>query len=309
MKKQYDILTIFDSCVDVVFTGSDLTPEFSQKEKLVEDYFVELGGSAGIFACQAAKLGLKTTGVGVVGNDAFGELLLKKMAASGIDNSFMKVSDEMKTGAGVALIKGDDRAILTYTGTIDVVTPDMITDEILRRTRHLHIASYFLTTKITPYYPDILKRAKSFDVTVSLDTNWDPGETWDDGILDIMPYVDIFMPNENEIRYIANKETLDEAVTFFRGIVPVIALKLGKDGARVITKDSDCSRMPIPAIVADTVGAGDSFDAGFLYGYLNGMDLRTCLDIATFCGHGNVTRHGGIAGQPLKKDVLEFIEQ
>lgn len=309
MKKKYDILTVFDMCVDIVFTGENVVPEFSQKEKLVDDYMIELGGSAGIFACQCAKLGLATTGKGVTGNDTFGELLLRKMAENGIDTTNIDISDEMKTGACIALIHGSDRAILTYNGTIDAVTPDMLTDELLSQTRHLHIASYFLTNQITPSYPEIIQRAKVFGATVSLDTNWDPDEKWDSGLKDVLPMVDIFMPNTNEIRYISGKESLEDAVAYFRSFIPVIALKMGGDGARVISKETDLYQRGRSDNIVDTVGAGDSFDAGFLYGYLTGRDLKTCLDIASYCGTSNVTAQGGIAGQPKKADVETYLSR
>ena len=59
MEKRYDIITFGDMCVDLIMSGGDIVPRFGQVEQLVEDYTLEMGGSTCIFACQAARLGLK----------------------------------------------------------------------------------------------------------------------------------------------------------------------------------------------------------------------------------------------------------
>ena len=83
MQKQFDVLTIDDLCVDLIMTGATIVPKFGQKEKLVDDYALKMGGSYSIFTGQTAKLGLKTTIIGKVGQDIFGELILKTLQQSG----------------------------------------------------------------------------------------------------------------------------------------------------------------------------------------------------------------------------------
>src|SRR5512135_2794902 len=136
--KLYDVLTFSDMCVDLILTGTDVTPQFGQVEKLIDDYTLELGGSCNIFACQCAKLGLRTAVLGRVGDDSFGRLVLQRLQENGIDTRYVIVDASRKTGLGVALCPPGDRAIITYMGTINAVYPEDVSDEILSRTRHVH---------------------------------------------------------------------------------------------------------------------------------------------------------------------------
>lgn len=308
MKKKYDIVTALDLCVDFLVQCGRVVPEFGQKEQIVEDYNIELGGSCSIFACQAAKLGLKTLGVGVVGEDSFGGVIMDKLSGAGVITDRIKVDSSYKTGMGAILcLDGGDRAILTYNGTIDAVGSEDISDDIILDTRHIHIGSYYLMKKLQLHYLEIVIKAKKAGATVSLDTNWDPEEKWDSGIWDIMPYVDIFLPNENEAKLIARKSSPEEALKFLSDKVPVIGLKLGKGGGAAYAGGTIYKAPPVDVKVVDTVGAGDSFDAGFVYGYLSGYDMNKCLQIGCICGSLNTSRAGGIAGQPDLNDVLKII--
>ena len=295
--KEFDVITAFDICLDFLVDLGDTIPEFGQKEKLVRAYELEMGGSACIFATQCAKLGLKTTGPGTVGNDSFGKFMTDALKNAGVDTSYIRQNPD-KTALTICLTKtGGDRSILTYMGAMDTVNPGWI-EELLPKTRHLHVCSYYLLKDLQESYPGLLKKAKESGVTVSLDTNWDPDENWDGGIKDILPYVDVFLPNENELMYITGKNNVSEALEYAGEIVPVIAVKCGENGAFAYCRGETykCDAMKIP--VADTVGAGDSFNGGFIYGYLSKLPFDECLKIATTCGSLNATQYGGSKGQP-----------
>jgi sugar/nucleoside kinase (ribokinase family) len=169
----YDILTFGDLCVDLILSGGDIVPEFGQVEKLVSEYTLEMGGSCSIFACQAARLGMKVAILGRVGRDAFGELILARLTEARVDTRFVEIDQSLKTGLGIALCKENDRAILTYPGTITAVQPADVTEDLLALAHHLHHGSYFLQTPLRPYVPDIFSRARQLGLTISLDTNWD----------------------------------------------------------------------------------------------------------------------------------------
>ena len=306
MPKKYDVITAFDMCVDFLMDLGITEPEFGQKEKLVDGYGLEMGGSACIFACQCAKLGLATTGAGSVGNDSFGTFMRDCLKNGGVDTSFIR-SHSDKTALTLCLNKqGGDRSILTYMGAMDTVQALWL-EELLPDTRHLHICSYYLLKSLQPSYPQILKQAKKQGVTVSLDTNWDPDEKWDGGIRDVLPYVDIFLPNENELMLITKRDNIKDALAYAGEMVPTIAVKCGKDGAYAYCKGSihKCNAMEIT--VADTVGAGDSFNGGFIYGYLSGLSIQECLKAGTTCGSLNACRPGGTAGQPALDELLVYL--
>lgn len=301
---KYDVITFGDTCVDLIMLGRDVTPRFGQVEKLVDDYLLEMGGSCCIFACQAAKLGLRTAVLARVGNDMLGRLMIERMAGCGVDTRYVMTDPMLKTGLGVALAQGNDRAILTYLGSASALTPADVTDEFLAMARHMHYGSFFLHTGLRPGVGDIFRRAKQLGLTISLDTNWDPAEEWNSTLMDVLPLTDVFMPNEQELRYISRRLTIEEGVAWVldQG-VSIVTVKLGERGARVYTRTEVQECQVQPATGGDSVGAGDSFDAGFLAGWLRGLPLARCLEIACACGRGVASRIGGVAGQPTWQEV------
>ena len=301
--KPYDILTFGDLCVDLIVSGPDVTPQFGQVEKLVAEYTLEMGGSCSIFACQAAKLGLRSTLLGRVGADDFGRLVLRRLEESGVDTRFVGVDPALKTGLGIALCPPADRAILTYMGTINVLEPADVSDELLNSARHLHYGSYFLQSGLRPGAPEIFRRAKALGLTISLDTNWDPDEGWQ-GLDELLPLTDLFFPNEEEARRIGLAGGLDEAAAGFleRG-VGLVAIKSGERGAAVYSRAGKIACGTTPVQGGDSIGAGDSFDAGFLAGWLRGLGLERCLEIGMACGRSVAAQVGGLAGQPHWPDL------
>ncbi len=307
MDRKYDVLCALDTCVDVLVQCGQVVPEFGQKEQLIEGYEMELGGSNGIFGCQAAKLGLQVAGIGVVGGDFFGSFVREKLKEAGVDITYLQENIEKKTALGITLCRDDgDRGILTYLGTLDEVEPWQMSDELLLQARHLHIGSYYLMGKIRRGSQDLVRRAKSLGLTVSLDTNWDPEEKWGEELWELLPMIDVFLPNDTEIQAITKEKNLSRAMEMLGRQVPVVAVKCGGQGARAYSRGQWYTVESSSVPVVDTVGAGDSFDGGFLYGYLNGRNIKECLQIGCFCGSHNVTKAGGVAGQPTLEQWLDF---
>lgn len=307
LEKRFDILTFGDPCVDLIINGKDVVPEFGQKEKLVDDYSLEMGGSCLIFACQAAKLGLKTVVVGKLGKDGFGKVIKSTLKEAGVNTVHIKERETLKTGLSTILNTVNDRAILTYNGTIDEVRREDIDDDLLKSTRHLHIGSYFLMKRIQPYYPEIIRMVKEAGATVSLDTNWDPEESWDSGLRNILPHIDIIFPNDNEVKGITGEEDIHKGIKQLRESVPIVVVKKGKDGAQAFKDDRAYTAPAIDVPRVDTIGAGDSFAAGFLYGFLSGKPIADCLKIGNICGSFNIRCAGGTKGQPKLEEMLEHL--
>jgi sugar/nucleoside kinase (ribokinase family) len=304
-EREYDVIVFGDTCVDLVVTGDDVVPRFGQVEKLVGDYAIEMGGSCCIFACQAARLGLRVGILGRVGDDGFGRLVLRRLDECGVDTRHVIVDPALKTGLGIALVQGRDRAILTYPGSLCAIGPEDVTDEFLASARHLHHGSYFLHTRLRPYMPGIFRRARDFGLSTSLDINWDPDERWNSTLPDVLSLTDIFMPNDQEAIHLSGCSNLDEAAAWLRDRLPVVAMKRGADGARLYYEREMIECTVSPASGGDSIGAGDSFDAGFLAGWLRGLSMDRCLDIACACGRSVAGAIGGLAGQPTWADVSQ----
>ncbi len=306
--REYDILTIGDMNVDLVFDLGDAIPKFGQVEQWVEDYFQEMGGSACIFACQAAKLGLRVAILGRVGEDSYGDLMLHRLQESGVDTRFVIVDPTIKTGLGLALCRPDgDRAILTYAGSLNAVYPEDVTDDFLCRGRHFHYCSYYLQTNLQPAVLDIFRRTKTLGLSISLDTNWDPDETWDGSLHACLGLTDIFLPNEREARAITKTLTLEDAARRIVELGPLAVIKLGVDGVLVAGRvQSFTAPVEIVAHPVDTVGAGDSFDGGFVAAWLRGLHLQTCAEVGNTCGRANTLARGGIEGQLWKDNIPQL---
>jgi sugar/nucleoside kinase (ribokinase family) len=298
MTNEFDLITFGDMCVDLILSGADVSPEFGQVEKLVDDYTVEMGGSSCIFACQAARLGLRVSILGRVGADRFGEVALGRLQACGVDTHHVIVDPSLKTGLGVALCRGNDRAILTYPGSLDAIQPQDVSEDWLASARHLHHGSYFLQSRLRPAIPALFARARRLGLTISLDTNWDPEEKWGPELSQVFPLVDIFMPNEAEALRISGCQNLEDAVTRLHTLgAKLVVVKRGEQGA-VLDDGSDSYTAAVqPAAAGDSIGAGDSFDAAFLAGWLRHLPLRQCLEIACQCGRSVASHTGGLVGQ------------
>lgn len=306
--REYDILTVGDMTVDLVFDLEEVIPQFGQKEQWVPDYFQEMGGSACIFACQAAKLGMRVAIIGRVGPDSYGELMMHRLSESGVDTRFVRVVSKLKTGLGLALCRPNgDRAILTYAGTLNAVYPEDITDDFLRLGRHLHYCSYYLQTNLLPVVPNIFHRAKELGLTISLDTNWDPKESWNGGLLTSLSLADIFLPNEREAKAITQCAALPDAIQKLVELGPLTVVKIGVEGVLVARRKQQFT-VPVEIVMhpVDTVGAGDSFDGGFIAAWLRGLPLEACAAIGNACGRANTLAQGGIAGQLWLADIPEL---
>jgi sugar/nucleoside kinase (ribokinase family) len=306
--RDFDIITIGDMCVDLALDLGETLPRFGQAEQWVADYTVELGGSGCIFACQAAKLGLRVAVIGRVGDDPFGHLALRRLAGCGVETRFITVTPRLKTGLGLALCRASgDRAILTYAGSISALQPADITDALLSRARHLHYCSYYLQTNLLSVAPLILQRARALGLTVSLDTNWDPDGRWEGGLRAALAHVDLFLPNEQEALAISGATRLDDALDFLVGELhlPVVAVKRGEAGALAATGVERLVVAVDPLVtLADAIGAGDSFDGGFVAAWLAGRPLAECAALGNACGRASTQARGGIAGQLRSADLL-----
>ncbi len=301
----FDILIAGEINPDLILTG-DVKPEFGQAEKLVDSATLTIGSSSAIFACGAARLGLKVAFIGVCGEDVFGRFMHDEMSKRNVDVSNVIVREGGQTGLSVILNQDADRAILTHPGLIAELRASDIPDALLRDSRHLHVASYFLQTNLQPDLPSLFRRARSLRLTTSLDTNYDPSEKWT-GFDKLLSITDIFLPNQTEALSITNTSDVESASKQLAQKAKLVAIKLGAHGALACQQDSITRADSISVNVVDTVGAGDSFDAGFMYGYLNGWELAKSLRLACVCGALSTQCAGGTNGQPSLEEAMKYV--
>jgi sugar/nucleoside kinase (ribokinase family) len=311
-----DLLVLGEINPDIIVASDDPTPVFGQAEKIVAEVRLTIGSSASIVACGAARLGLRTGFYGVVGADPFGRLMLDAMASRGIDVSSCVVDPSRPTGASVVLTSGRDRAILTAIGTIDALDVSRVPTDLLTRARHIHVSSYFLLRASRQKLPAFLRSARQAGITTSLDCNWDPDERWT-GIEEVLPAVDVFLPNAAEA---CNLTRLNDPLEAAHKLMTLgmqsrqpiqgaespglaVVVKLGAEGALAVRGDEVVHRPAIPVEVVDTTGAGDSFDAGFLAGWLTNEPLADAVAFGIACGSLSTRQLGGTEAQPTVDEV------
>jgi sugar/nucleoside kinase (ribokinase family) len=305
MSKSFDLIVPGEINPDLILTGN-VVPSFGQVEKLVDSAALTIGSSSAIFACGAARLGLKVAFVGVCGADIFGRFMLDEMTRHGVDVSAVRLDPDKQTGLSVILSKGNDRAILTHTGAIASLHAEEVTDDLLRRSRHLHVSSYFLQTALQPGLPDLFCRSHALGLTNSLDTNWDPSGQWQ-GVNELLQLIEIFLPNEKEAKAISRARTDGQALKRLAQRNCIVAMKRGANGALACRGEETASVCALGENVIDTVGAGDSFDAGFVYGFLNNWNLEKNLWLAAVCGSLSTRAAGGTHAQPSIEEAMQYV--
>jgi sugar/nucleoside kinase (ribokinase family) len=309
-ERRFDLLVVGELNPDIVIVDPAVQPAFGQVETIVESIAMVIGSSSAIAACGAARLGLRTAFVGVVGEDPFGRFMLEAMDAAGIDMAGCRIDPSLPTGATVIVSRGVDRANMTAIGAIGALRADDVPRELLASARHLHVGSTYLQPALAADLPDLFEEARGLGLTSSFDCNWDSSETWGDEIDGLLRTADLFLPNLEEARRITGKTAAPAAASELvrravEGREPgrpfTLAVKHGAGGAMAMrgTWEYEVAETTVlPVEVVDTTGAGDSFDAGFLYATLFDWPLRSALDLGVACGSLSCTGIGGTAAQP-----------
>ncbi|MET6996425.1 carbohydrate kinase family protein [Chitinophaga defluvii] len=306
---RFDILAMADLCFDIIISGPD-APQFNQVELLVDDYIIDLGGSVGIFACQFAKLGGTIALLGNVGKDIPGQIIIDRLKGAGVETSLISVYDGEKTAMGLNLFCKGDRAMLTCLGVMDQSIPAIFSAALSHKAKHWHIGGYFLLRELIHTWPVWVQTLKAQGVSISLDTNWDPSGKWEN-VYALLPMIDIFLPNEAEAMAISGKKNITEAGLFLAEVCPLVVIKMGEQGAMVFKQGNE-NYYPLPASltaalhIVDTTGAGDNFDAGFIFSWLSGAAESSCIENAFRCAVSSLTGLGGIAKQIVNKTDLKL---
>ena len=281
-----DLLVLGDCNPDLLVAVGDDAPRFGQGETFVDAGRLQVGGSAAIAACAAARLGLATAMVGAVGDDLFGRFMLDELAAREVDARGCPVLPGVDTGLTVALVRGDDRAILTAPGAIAALTAEMVPRDLVASARHVHVGSYHLVDGLRPGLPALLAEARDAGATTSVDPQGDVTGAGGDSLRTLAPLLDVLFLNEAEAQALGPVEC------------PLVVVKRGADGAVARSAEGEVSAQPPTVEVVDATGAGDAFDAGFIAGRLSGMAIGGALALACACGALSARALGGVAAQP-----------
>lgn len=266
----------------------------TERELLAESSLVTLGSSSAICAHNLAMMGAQVGFVTRMGTDPLGQLALARLREARVDlKRVVRAKGATATGLTVILPHGGKRHILTYPGTMFEMAWKNLDLGYLANARHFHMSSLFLHRNLREDIPKLFRKMKKAGLTTSLDTNDDPDDRWNGVLHETLKHVDVLLPNEREARRIAGEDDLDSAIQRLAQRVPMLVVKLGPRGAVAVSKGKWIKVSGIGVAAVDSIGAGDSFDAGFLYQFVRGASLEVCLQWGNLAGAFSTTRPGG----------------
>lgn len=303
----FDITIAGEINLDLILYGlPEGLPE--ERELLAEDALLTLGSSSAILAHNLAALGARVGFVTRVGRDPFGQVALERLREAGVDTSHVvHAKGAAATGLTVILPHGAKRRILTYPGTMFEMSYADLDLRYLADAKHFHMSSFFLHRGLRERIPELFRRMKKAGLSTSLDTNDDPEDRWNGILEQTLNYVDVFLPNERELCKVTRSNDLGQAIGRMAAKVPVLAVKLGPRGALAAYKGRPIEGHPLRVKATDPVGAGDSFDAGFLYQFIRGASLEKCLAWGNMAGAFSTKQPGGTEAFRDRKSWRAFL--
>lgn len=305
-------LVIGDLNTDIIISDLNGYPELG-KEILAKNYFVTIGGSGGIFAVVLSNLGIQTSIISKIGNDFFGNFLLTEMKRYESDTDSIMIQDGEETGLTVSLSYEKDKSQISKLDLIKSIKLDEISIDNFENLRHVHLSSYYMMDNLKRSYVELIKKIKKkfYNITFSLDTNDDPADNWGEEIYDIIKNVDILFLNKKEVLKISNKNEVQKAIEKLSKFVDKVVVKMGKEGylAKINKKyyKDECINK-LNKNFKDGTGAGDNFNAGFIYGHINSLGIEKSLKVANIAAAKSVEYSGGVGNKEKFFELKELIK-
>jgi len=290
--KRFDISVLGELNCDLILYGLPAVLE-PEREHLAKDFTLTLGSSSAIFAHNISLLGSRVGFTSCIGGDPLGEFCVERLSESGVDVSGVKRLPSKNTGVTVILPLTGKRQILTYPGTTFDLDHTHLDLDYLRDAAHFHLSSYFLLRALRPKLPELFLQMKQAGLTTSLDTNDDPDNLWADEVKTVLKYVDVFLPNEHEACKVTGAGDVDSALDELSRLVPIVVVKCGGQGVLAKRGNERFYAASLSVQPVDTIGAGDTFNAGFLHKFIHGSDLQDCLQYGNVTAGLSTTRAGG----------------
>jgi sugar/nucleoside kinase (ribokinase family) len=304
----FDIAIAGEINLDLILYG---LPEQmpTERELLATRFGMTLGSSSAILAHNLSALGSRVGFITKVGDDELGQLALGRLGEAGVDLTRTVRSEGAGSGITVILPHERDRHILTFLGTISELRLHDLDFEYLTSARHFHMSSLFLQRALSEHVPEVFRRMKSAGLSTSLDTNDDPDDRWEGALDATLPHVDILLPNEREAMKMARTNDFETAMARLSERVKTLVVKMGSRGAIAVHQGERFAAPAVSVQVVDPVGAGDSFDSGFLHQFLRGANIQASLNFGNLCGAFSTTACGGTEAFRDSKAMKEFFRK
>lgn len=312
-ESSFDILSIGTIYLDIDALDFPISQEMTiETETVGSKYMVGPGGSAFNLARMAAFLGRKPIFVGMVGDDEFGQMLEEKIRRSGVEPALTK-SPIAQTNLGLNFINPAGQTMMAVVGSANqFLTVEEVMGQIEKykgRFKVLYIGGFFKQTQLIPIFASLIQTLKPLGVKIALDhgrvTNLVTQENLTE-LREILPFVDYYLPSEREFLQCWDSQSVEEALKKARALTnAVIVVKQAAAGATLYATNEPVRLPAYPVNVINTIGAGDSFNAGFMSSILSGEDPLS----ATKFGIANAALTISQRQLPTKDAVLSLMQQ
>lgn len=300
------VLVVGEINVDLVLKGLHADPAPGH-EVLADDFLMTPGSSSMICAMGLARLGNAVAFHGKLGADAWGDYCFAALRDAGIDVASLCADPALRTGVTVSLSTPRDRALVTFPGAIAAIRADEVSDALLASVGHLHVSSFYLQKALRPGCRALFARARAAGLSTSLDPGFDPEQRWGEDLREVLAEVDLFLPNQEELRALAGTDDVGAGLAALDNGRTRIVVKRGRQGCASLHEGE---LLEVPAFTVDAVdstGAGDSFDAGFLHAWLRKLPLRECMRWGSACGSLSTRGIGGTTRQATADEAMALL--
>lgn len=299
-----DILGFGALNVDRIYYVDDI-PE-KDEESFVTGIEVHAGGSAANTVVGISRLGLKSGMIGKTGEDSDGDFIINELRKEDVDVTGI-VRSEGRSGNAIILVdKSGNRAIIVDSGVNDELRFEEIDPDYISRFKMIHLTS-FVCRESQESFKSQTRIAKEFDTDISFDPGMIYAKKGFRSIREIIKRTKIFMPNRAEIELLTEEKYREGARTVLDAGAEIVVVKLGEDGCYITDGDSEIRVPAFPVKIVDTTGAGDAFNAGFIFAYLKGMELEKCGKIGNLVAACCIQHRGARRGLPNIKEIEKKI--
>lgn len=303
-----DVVVVGELNADLILTGLPSLPAYGEV-RLAKEMRFALGSSSAIFACNLARLGAKVGFVGKLGADETGDFLLRCLRESGVETSQIIQSPAGRTGICVVMSFPHEYAMASFPGIRETFCLEEVNFDYVKTAKHLHLSSFYLQSALQPGCPKLFRWAKEAGLSTSLDPDFDPSGKWDGGMREVLPYVDIFLPNELEAAKLSDETDVLGALNSLSRLSKTVVVKRGARGVLTKSGEHTVAATGFSVQPVDTTGAGDSFNAGFVFQFIQGRPLVDCVIWGNACGALSTRSLGGTEGFPVRNEVEQFLSE
>jgi len=274
------------------------------EESFVTEMEIHAGGSAANTVVGISRLGLKSGIIGKVGKDTDGDFILNEFRKDGVDVIGVRRSEGRSGNAVILVDSFGNRAIIVNSGVNDEMKFEEIDLDYVSKFKLIHLTSF-----VCKDTQESFESQKRLVREVEVDVSFDPGMIYAkrglSDIKDILKRTKIFMPNKAEIELLTGKEYREGVRKILEIGVEIVVVKLGEKGCYITDGSSELYVPAFPTKSVDTTGAGDAFNAGFIFAYLRGMELEKCGKLGNLVASYCIQEKGARKGLPRIKEIEE----